>query len=213
MANGVFVIVLTGLLTSCAGQSKRQEAQLAQLLDWLPGQYDNREQAEADARVGSGAHTALALSIVPIYAPMIGDHVYYLQESAADDSRRVMSQRVISFEVTKDSGIVQSLWSLAEPDRWRDAHLNPDLFKGLMPQDFTPLAGCDLLWTQEEALFVGANDATHCAVSGRGGERLHMGMRAELGADRLALADQSFDAAGRLVQGEAAEPFYRFRKR
>jgi len=215
MAERLAVFVGSLLLASCANQMKLAEADLAQIDAWLPGQYDNVEQARSDAGAGSDAHPALALTIVPVRVPTIGDHVFYMQESAADDPRRVTSQKLLSFDVAKGGHIVQTVWSLAEPQRWRDGHLNPSLFKGLMHQDASPLAGCELRWEKNgESRFVGANDPSACRLSLPAlGGTVRMDMRAELSADSLALAELAFGANGQLVQGNAAEPFYRYRKR
>ena len=201
MGKRVLAVLAAALLSACASQSKLHEAELAQLLEWYPGHYSN-----ADA--------ALELNIVRVYAPLIGDYVFYSQESAADDPRRVIAQRVVAFEYVKGQGIIQSLWSLAEPMRWRDAHLNPELFKSLQPQDFAPMPGCELLWTQKEGRFTGANDVKACrSTSPATGGTVRLELRAELTPEELALAEQSYDVSGKLVQGNAAEPFYRFRRR
>ena len=113
----------------------------------------------------------------------------------------------MAFAVVKDRGIVESLWSFAEPTRWRDAHLNPDLFKGLMPQDFVPLAGCDLIWTKKEGRFVGANDPDTCRASSSAGGPLRMNLRAELTADELAVAEQSYESSGRRRAGQRGRAF------
>jgi hypothetical protein len=214
MGRKTIVCAASALLAACASQGKRHEAELAQLLDWYPGRYSNLQQAQADERAGHPAHTGIELSIVRVYAPAIGDYVFYQQESIAGDPRRIVTQRLVAFEVVKGRGIVQSLWSLAEPVRWRDAHLNVDLFKSLQPQDFAPLRGCELIWTKEQDRFVGANDASACrATSATTGGTVRMDLRAELSPDELALTDLSYDVTGRVVQGNAAEPFYRFRRR
>jgi hypothetical protein len=202
------------LLAACASQSKRHDAELAQLLEWYPGHYSSVAQAQEDVEAGREPHEALELNIVRVYAPRIGDYVFYVQETASYDPQQIVSQRLASFEVVKDRGIVQSLWSLTEPKRWRHAHRDPDFFKGMMPQDFAPLAGCDLLWTKEEGRFVGANDLKTCrATSPKTGGTVRMELRAQLTPDELVLTNQSYDVAGRLVQGHAAEPAYRFRRR
>lgn len=206
------VLAIAVALTACASQGKRNEADLAQLLDWFPGRYSNIEQAEGDARTGREPHAALELAIVRVYAPLLGDYAFYLQETAANDARRIISQRVATFAVVKGLGIVESLWTPVEPVRWRDAHMDPDLFKSLMPQDFTLLAGCEIAWAQKQGGFAGANDRNTCRATSAAAGTAQMDLRAELTADGLALAEQSFDAAGRLVQGHATEPFYRFRR-
>ena len=44
-----------------------------------------------------------------------------------------------------------------------------------------------------------------------GGVRLELG--AELAVDELSLSELPYNASGQLLQGDAAEPFYRYRKR
>lgn len=214
MVRRIAVFAALAALGGCASESKLRESELAQLLEWLPGRYTNVAQVEADQRAGVEPHAALEVNIVRIYAPRIGDFVFYFQESAADDPRRVFTQRVLAFSVVKDRGIVQTLWSLAEPTRWRDAHQNVDLFKGLMPQDFTPIGGCDLLWKKEGAMYKGANDPAICRVTSAAADAtVRMDLKAELGPDQLSLSDQSYDLSGRLVQGNAGDPFFRFYRR
>ena len=62
--------------------------------------------------------------------------------------------------------------------------------------------------------FVGANPTGGCRATMPalgGGVRLEI--RAELAVDELSLSEQAFNASGQLVQGDATEPFYRYRKR
>lgn len=201
------------LLLACASQTKLYETEQAQLLSWLPGSYDNAAQAQADAQQGGQSpHERLALAIVALDAPMVGREAFYIQEMAADDPRRVMSQKVLTFQVT-DHGIVASVWALTDPRRWRDAHLTPDLFRGLMLEDLAPRPGCELRWKKTADRFVGANDRERCRGAAQGADGpVQIESRVELGPDELALAELAYDASGRLVQGRQDEPFYRFRK-
>jgi hypothetical protein len=211
----VIAVIAVTALAGCSSQTKLREAELSQLAEWLPGRYDNRDQAERDTKDGGAGHEALAIVIVPIYAPALGKYAFYSQEMAADDSRRVTAQRVIAFDVAADKRIVQGMYALTEPVRWRDAHLNPDLFKGLIPhQDVRPLPGCELVWVKEGERFTAANDPARCRMPSRiTGGTVNLEVRAELAQGELAMSDRSYDADGRLVYGNAAEPFYRFVKR
>jgi hypothetical protein len=205
------------LLTGCAGASKAREAELAQIVSWLPGTYDNSAQVEADRQQGMQPHDALAVAIVPVYAPMLGENVFYSQEMAANDARRVMSQRLLSLMVSQDDRIVQSVWMLSDPLRWRDAHLNPDLFKSMQPNDVKNVPGCELLWQKEKDAerFTAAGSRSSCRSKARSpsGGTLFVETRLELAPDELALSDRFYDAQGKLVSGRADEPFYRFRRR
>jgi hypothetical protein len=166
----------------CTNDVKLREAELQQLAAILPGRYDNREQPPPEgAQGGAGAEVALELNIVEIYAPFLSDHVFYVQENAFGDPRRVLSQRLFVFDVAGDARIRQRTLGFAEPNRWRDGHLNTDLFKGLMGQDVGAAAGaCGLVWTLGMEAFTGkaASPATCIGVS-----------RAELTGRGLTLAE------------------------
>ena len=206
-------ILATGAIAGCTSQTEMREAELDQLLHWLPGRYDNSAQAKSDALHNvRPPHDALALVVVPVDDPLIGKFVYYVQEMAADDPRRVMAQRVWTFEVT-DKGIVQSVWTLAEPLRWREGERDPDLLRSLMKQDVVQTRGCDLNWKKTDGHFSASNDPKHCQQTSRiTSGTIHIETRLQLQAAELGLAENATDAAGQLVQGRTDEPFYRFQK-
>src|SRR5262249_18332455 len=101
------VLALAAALgAGCSDQGKVREEEMTQLLALLPGRYDNSAQVEADLRAGSAAHERIALVIAHVYTPRLGHHVFYAQEMAADDPRRVLSQKMYSFESDEKRGIV-----------------------------------------------------------------------------------------------------------
>lgn len=201
--------VLSLLLVACASQPKRDEVFVAELVRTLPGSYDNIAQARA-----STEHVALRMVIAPVQAGFLGRHVYFVQEMAADDAQRVMSQRLFILEPVDGAERAVLLQAdFAEPMRWRDGHLRRDLFKSLLPEDVRPRAGCDVVFTRSERGFVGAGRDT-CRISAPGnGETLRVEQRFELDADGLAVLERQRDAVGVLVRGDATDPWYRFARR
>ncbi len=202
-------------LAACATQSDLRKAELEQLTQLMPGLYDNRAQAQADAaKPGERGHEALTLLILPVYAPTIGEHVFYLQETALEDTARVLAQRVMTFDVGADGEIVQELMTLNEPQRWRDGPRNLDVFKSLMANDVRVTAGCEMVWKKTAEGFEASNDSKRCRTNSRAtGEVLRVESRARIDAETLSLSDRHLDAAGRVVYGDLAEPFYRFQRR
>jgi hypothetical protein len=143
---------------------------------------------------------------------MVGDHVFYAQESAADDPRRITGQKVMVFAVVRKD-IVETDFSLSDPHRWRNGQRNPDLFKSLMTQDVGSSKGCSLRWKKSESRFVGANEAKTChGVAGGGSGMTQIDARAELQPEEYATALLAYDRPGHLARGRQDEPFYRFRK-
>jgi hypothetical protein len=201
------------LLPIHAGAGENAEEVLQELVQTFPGHYDNTAQVQDEiARGVQPPHEAVVLDIVPIEAIMLGDNVFYVQESIAGDPNRVLGQKIVMFGVVRKD-VVETNFALAEPQRWRNGHLNPDLFKGLMVQDVRTIKGCSLRWKSVEGKLVGANDPKTChgRVAGAGGVTALLA-RAELGPSEYATAEQVYDKAGHLAQGRVYDPFYRFRK-
>lgn len=214
MDNLTVVALVAGLLLGgCASNEEKPDVALQELVQMFPGHYDNTAQAQSDVAHGvQPPHEALALDIVPIEAIMIGENVFYVQESIAGDPLRVLGQKVVMFGVVKKQ-IVQTDYSLSEPNRWRNGQFNPDLFKGIMTSDVRTIKGCSLRWKREDGKFVGANDPKTChGRVGGAGAVSQIQARAELGPIEYATAELAFDKPGHLAQGRQDEPFYRFRK-
>jgi len=206
------VVIACMALVGCGNQLKKAKSELVDLADLLPGRYTNVAQAEEDAKTGAPAHAALTLDITRLDFPLLSDYVFYVQESAADDPRRVTQQRLITFEAIEDGRIVQRIHQFDQPARWRDGQLNPGLFKSLMVQDTKQMAGCDLDWKKDGETWKGANLKDTCRVTSGTLGSVKIDMKVELSADELAVAELSYGPGGKLVQGNAAEPFYRFRR-
>jgi CpeT/CpcT family (DUF1001) len=175
---------------ACTDQTAVQEGELTQLLATLPGRYDNSAQAEQDTRNGvRPAHDAVALTITHVYTPRLGHYVYYVQETAADDPRRVFSQRMWSFQVAEKRGIVETIYEFTEPQRWRDGQQNKDLFTGIVLED-VQAQGCLLLWKKKDEGFVATHDPKVCPDSGGAAKP-----QAELSGGVLTIGEYKFRKA------------------
>jgi hypothetical protein len=230
---GIVLLGFIALLAGCAENKERvNEEDLARMSRWLPGTYDNTAQARSDVQKGvRPPHDAVELAIVPLESISIGRNAFYLQQMAADDPRRVLSQQVIRFTASKE-GIVESISTLEDPLRWRDGQRQADIFMGMTPKDLKPATGCDLKWRREsepgkekklskeeaervaqKTRFIGTNDAKKCEET----SHLAMGLvqvelRAELTANEFSVAEIQYDSNGQVISGNKEEPFYRFRK-
>lgn len=104
---------------------------LEALVEWLPGRY-----------VGHSSR----LDIVPVYAPLTGPHAFYVRESDALDGSRLLDQQLLAVTRVRRGRAVLRVWRFVDPARWRDAHSDTDLFKGLMPGDVAPGAAVQIDW-------------------------------------------------------------------
>lgn len=199
-------------LLGCASTEEKPDVALQDLVAMFPGHYDNTAQVQSDLARGLTPHEAVALDIVPIEAIMIGENVFYVQESIAGDPNRVLGQKLVMFGVVKKD-IVQTDFTLGEPHRWRNGQNNPDLFKGILTQDVRSTKGCSLKWKRTDGKFTGTNDPKTChARAGGAGMISQVQIKAELDPVEYATSELAYDKSGHLAEGRADEPFYRFRK-
>lgn len=182
-----------GAVGCASGPPRATEADLTLMLTMLPGRYDNGAQAQADARAGvHPAHEAVALLIIHVYTPRLGHYVYYAQESAANDPRRVLSAKMYSFQLDEKRGIVETLYEFVEPGRWRDGAQNKDLFTAVQMEDVQPEL-CQLFWTKKGDSFVAAHDPKACPDGGGAAAAPLM----ELTVGALSAGDYKFVRKGR----------------
>ena len=210
------IAAAAALSGGCATTSKSHDAEgeLVQVLQWLPGSYDNREQMSADRRAGHEPHASLALDIVSVDSLLLGDHVFYEQQTTDDELRSIVGQRLVSFSVVNHE-VVQTVWALTEPRRWRNGVTHPELFTSLQQPDVKHLVGCALIWKSEDGKFTAQGDREKCHAPApqADGSSVFIEARAELSVDELAISDRGADAAADQAQARNDDSFVRFRRR
>lgn len=209
------ILCLAAVASSAAATAAdRNEQALRELAAALPGHYDTRAQGDVDRAIGQPPREPLVLEIVAIYAPMLGEHVFYEQEMSATNALRVTGQRITALALDRKGRIVQRAWQLREPLRWRDGQQNPDLFKSLMLQDVVPVGGCEITWRRDAARFVGKGDAAACRIVDRAsGATLRVEQNVTLDTETLEISEKRYDAAGRPLDPPPVDPVLRFIRR
>lgn len=158
-------LLATGLgagLAGCDTQMKRYEGELTGLLAVLPGRYDNSKQIESEPRGSTKPPVdAVAITILHVYTPRLGHHVYYARETAADNPQRIFSQQVYTFDVDEKLGIVETIYEFAEPQRWLAGMQDKDLFTSIVREDVRQ-EGCQLLWKKTDTGYTATHDQRVC---------------------------------------------------
>ena len=139
-------------LSGCTSQADLRKAELAELEVVLPGVYANPKQT---------------LVILNLFAPMLVGKVLYLRETAADDPRRVFSERVWIMDVNSNDHIVATVYALEEPEHWRGGAENPELFRPMLQRDLRLLPGCELVWQRTPRGYSASSRSSRCPQSWR----------------------------------------------
>jgi hypothetical protein len=210
---GILIAIL--LATACAHTDKLRQADLARIAEWLPGEYSNAAQVDEDLkRVVVDVHEPIGMTIVHVFAPFIGDLVFYVEQADAMNPRRIVSQRLYRFDKSADGKtIVQTSMDFKEPERWVHGQQRVDIFRSLLPVDVLTAPGCDLAWTFDGQMFKGANLPAACRMTAReSGQRVNTEMRMELDEHELRMAERQFGVEGKLVSGRRTDEFFRFER-
>ncbi len=197
------------LLAGCHTEASRREADFDKLIKALPGQYDNRTQANGDA---SGEHAAVALLIEPVNALTVGKIVMFVRETAVNDPRRVLSQHIWTFDFDKKKQLVQTNYLFKEPQRWLHAVDDPYVIQSVLPDDLSVLSGCNLTWSKSDFGYQASTQLAECKGSA-GAEGLLIEQNAEVRGTDLLLNEQLSGPGGVLPGSVDSASWYRFERR
>src|ERR1019366_3608897 len=188
------------------------------------GLCPSAEQAQTGAVRGAASATGGALRQRRARAALIGPATFYVRQTAADDPRRVLSQRIWVLgrtkELAKDKDkkihpeyIEQHIYVFKEPQRWANVADEPELLQSLEPEDLRQLSGCELLWSKDDFGFEAHRKSQSCDP-GSHSQGLLLEQRIELRENQLAVVNQRVGPDGLLaLSGSQEDPFYRFVRR
>ena len=211
-ALALFAIAL--LAAGCTSNLKLRDEELARIDEWLPGVYDNRPQVGDDlAKNAADIHAPIDLVILPVSAQIIGKHVFYMESRDSMNPRRVVDQRLYSFESSADKkAIVQTLYRFKEPDRWAGGKRRADIFRSIVPDDLSSASSCVIKWEFDGLRFIGISSPASCRAPAEAGVSSFLELRFELEPHELRMSERSLDAAGNVLVGRRDDPLFRFRK-
>jgi hypothetical protein len=186
------------LLVGCAHSPERKQlSQLQGLQHALPGVYTS-------AASGGAQDAGVSLTVSQINAQLIGENVFFVRETPADNSGLVLWQGVWTLVSVApeghghkhdEPGIMQHSFLFKEPRRWASAASNPDLLVSMLPDDLQPLPGCDLVWQLIPKGYDTKKMAGDCHP-GRLASGLWIEQQADLEGSALTLVEQPLDASG-----------------
>ena len=208
-----------GVLLACGASSAlasgKNDQDFAGLLGLLPGTYQNFTQANSDKNAGvDPAHGKELLTVLELEAQVLAEHVFYVVESAADDSHRIFSERLWVLEQAKGGVFIQSVYAFAQPERWRAGLNSPELFQALVPTDVKRLNGCEVIWKRNTVAYTGANNGATCTLSAGADEpNYHLIQQLWLSGEQFSISEVRTDELGKPIGPIYADPIFRFVRR
>ena len=123
---------VTIYLSTAAMAQDGVDQDLETLMSWVQGSYSNQ------AQIDDGVLDAESNLLFPVFKhvdiPAFGNHVIYLQWPIGAPDGRLQRQRIWSF-ARGPNGLTMEFFTLKEPGRWLDAHINPKKVRDMNRDD------------------------------------------------------------------------------
>jgi CpeT/CpcT family (DUF1001) len=191
---------------------------LSDLAIMLTGRWDNELQTFFEPELGippSARHDRLHTIVRPIDGNAFGAVAFFVEYRSGGEAGNVVRQRVWTLAVDGPLGAIR-LSALAPKDAkilegaWRD----PAKLAVLVPGDFVPVTGCDLIWRRRADGFSGETRPGTCKLvtTGAAERILNVSERHDLSTGHWDVRDIGVDERGTRVFGSADNAPTRLRR-
>ena len=178
-------VALACLASMPASAQSPLEQDLAQIMTWWPGTYNNdRQVAEIEARMGEenftgevwriggsgmGGYLNVTSHYIRLDAPAIGDNVLYVEEYRDGQPDETYRQRVYTLSVDEEEQVIRvNIANFSDREKYIGAHRDISMLDGVTPDDLAPFPGvCDLIVEQRGNRYHMAMRTNACAFGGQ----------------------------------------------
>ena len=180
------------------------EADLARLMQWFPGEYDNTEQHDADVAAGKEqVHEHIFHIFKPVSAPAIGPHAVFVKQYMDGNYEEVYRQRLYSFSADQATESVKLvIYSFKDEAKYRATDKDPSIISQITMEEVYTIPGCEVFWKWQGEHFVGHMVERACNFqSRRSGKRIFISDTLKLTDSEIWIADEAEDEDGNYVFG------------
>lgn len=179
------------------------------MLQWFPGEYDNKLQAQADIAAGLGegeAHEYIQHIFKPVKAPNIGKHVFFIKQTMDGDYENVYRQRLYTLEQDiQNRSVKLTIYSFLDEKKYRYTDKDSSLVANIRKDELRTVPGCEVYWTYHTDHFIGRMKERACHFySQRSKKTIYISDTLKLTDREIWIADQAVDEQGNYVFGNKA---------
>lgn len=208
------LFALMGLSPAWAQTNEPADVQIlkrdfTRMMEWFPGRYDNQEQVYFQKRLKVDEdlhHGRIHHIFAPVKLENFPGRTFYIQQYQNDDPTDIYRQRIYSFTADHNENAIRlKIYIPKDPKALVDAHLDASKLKGLSPDDFRTLPGCDVFWRYENDFYHGFMKKDACQVESRRSNRtLIITDDLQLSETSIWIRDEAVDSDGNYVYGNKA---------
>lgn len=184
----------------------RSAAGLDRFLGWFAGEYDNNEQVWQQATDGvppEERHEHVHHIFLPVSAPAIGAHTFFVKQYMDGDYENVYRQRLYSFSFNDERAAIElAIHSFNDEGKYRYADRDPAVLEGIEPGELRNMPGCNVFWRFADGRYVGEMDEGACFYySSSLAQNIYITDTLALTADEIRIGDKAFDGDGNRLFG------------
>jgi hypothetical protein len=208
---GFVLVGIAGLLAACGaapvGSGGNQlDRDLALMMEWFPGEYDNHEQVWQQGVDGidkKDQHEHIHHIFLPVDAPKIGEHVFFVKQYSDGNYEDVYRQRLYKFTRNDEENAVQlTIYRFLDEQRYRYTDRAPELVGQLDYDQLKTTEGCEVYWRYTGEFFHGYMHEGACSYrSPRSGQKITITDTLKLTEDEIWIGDKAYDEDGNKIFG------------
>jgi len=199
------LLTASGLLTAGEpGGTLQQDYE--RFLQWFAGEYDNNEQVWQQAEDGVPEDQRLEHIhhiFLPVEAPGIGEHTFFIRQYMDGDYENVYRQRLYNMVMDEDEKAVRlQIFSFNDEAKYRNTDQDPSLIKNITLEEVRNMPGCDVFWRFKGDHYIGEMKDKACFFhSERMGKDIYITDTLTLTDSEIWINDQAFDVEGNRIFG------------
>ncbi len=203
------LLLTTACLTACSSPRssnppRDHASQLRDLAAMMTGSFTSTQQAATDPQNFRDVH----LHMTPIWTDREGGPWLYVEQAMSTSLDKPYRQRIYQLRANPDQTCTSAVYKL--PGDGTDSVLafagawnNPEMLKGVTPEQLAPLSGCDItLHRLADGSFTGSTIGSSCASNRQGAS--YTTSEVTITPAMLTSWDRGFNAEGQQVWGATA---------
>jgi hypothetical protein len=197
-------------MAGCAEMPKKTsdnlDADMARMMTWFTGEFDNYEQVwqqEVDGLKKEDRHEHIHHIFKPVNAPNIGDTMFFVKQFTDGDYENVYRQRLYKFHKNLAENAIQlTIYSYLDEAKYRNGDQTPEMFENITAEELKTTAGCEVFWRFNGEYFDGVMKENGCFFfSKRSGKKITITDTLRLTDSEIWIGDKAYDEQGQKVFG------------
>lgn len=148
---------------------------LAEIMTWWDGDYDNARQVAAllaagelvwrEDGSGEGGHIEVTSHYRPVDLPVFGDNVIYVEETKHGNPNLMFRHRIYTLSIDETSDNIRvKLWNFSDKEKYVGAYQDLSMITDLTPDNMSPLPdNCDLIVAKQDGKYHMPMNGRDCA--------------------------------------------------